>query len=248
LFEPDADYQAGRFSLLGAFPWLGLMATALTLALIARKRGATIRPGLAAAGAAIAGAATTYPVIRGLQLTAGPSVGTYWLAALAGEVAIAAVAVIGLVKSPGDLPAWSGFWRGALYTYGGMLRLGFLLYPFARSASWPVPVPSDTLGAPGALPLLLAVAAVAAPIAEELLFRGALLPWLALWLRPAAAVGITSTLFAAMHYHYGIWVLGPLLIGLVLSWVRLRTGRLLPCIALHMSVNLLATLRLLGKH
>jgi membrane protease YdiL (CAAX protease family) len=81
------------------------------------------------------------------------------------------------------------------------------------------------------------------PIAEELAFRGTLLPWLGRRLEAREAIIVTSLLFAAMHVHYGIAVLTVVPLGLVFGWARWRTGGLTVPIALHMTWNALLLLR-----
>ena len=83
---------------------------------------------------------------------------------------------------------------------------------------------------------------VVAPICEELFFRGffftALRGWMGLW--PAAAV--TGLCFGAVHAGGSpIGYLVPLAVfGFVLCVLYVRTGSLLPCMALHAINNSLA--------
>ena len=80
--------------------------------------------------------------------------------------------------------------------------------------------------------------AVLAPIHEELLFRGFLLPSLALWLPPWAAVALSSLLFAVVHGDLAavlmVWWAGSLF-----GWCYAITGNLLAPIVLHSIFNLL---------
>ncbi|NJK90775.1 MAG: CPBP family intramembrane metalloprotease [Blastochloris sp.] len=77
-----------------------------------------------------------------------------------------------------------------------------------------------------------------APLVEELLFRGfALSSWLKRW--PVwVAVLLSSSIFAALHLQYG-WtaLLSIFSLGLLLALCRLKTGSVLPCIALHLGYN-----------
>ena len=81
--------------------------------------------------------------------------------------------------------------------------------------------------------------AVLCPIHEELLFRGFLLPSLALWLPPWAAVALSSLLFAAVH---GDLVAVPCLwwAGSLFGWCYAITGNLLAPIMLHSILSLIA--------
>ena len=85
---------------------------------------------------------------------------------------------------------------------------------------------------------------ILAPVTEEVLFRGFLLPsWSRSWLGPIGAVAATSLIFGAMHIQYGIC--GMIAVGLaggVYGWLRLRSGSLLPPILAHCVGNAIATL------
>lgn len=84
--------------------------------------------------------------------------------------------------------------------------------------------------------LLMVVLAIAAPVAEELLFRGMIYPLLRRNLGVTAAVVLSAGLFAAVHV---VLILLPALfvIGVVLALVRERSRSLWPCIALHALQN-----------
>jgi CAAX protease family protein len=103
----------------------------------------------------------------------------------------------------------------------------------------------EKLGANDSTVALLAVTfvvAVAAPVAEEFLFRGfffsAMRNWRGLW--PAAIV--TGLVFGSVHAVSSPWAfLLPLaLFGVVLCLLYDRTGSLYPCIALHCVNNSIA--------
>jgi uncharacterized protein len=83
---------------------------------------------------------------------------------------------------------------------------------------------------------------VAAPILEEMYFRGFLLKGFAIsFVGPVAAIGLTSILWAAAHIQYGLPVIAAIFAqGLVLGAARLHTGSLLVPIAIHAANNLFA--------
>jgi membrane protease YdiL (CAAX protease family) len=82
----------------------------------------------------------------------------------------------------------------------------------------------------------LFLACVAAPVAEELVFRGLLYPALKTrWGRPAAVV-LSSVLFGAIHLHWASF-LSLAVLGAVLALVFDATGRLGRAIALHAVFN-----------
>ncbi len=79
------------------------------------------------------------------------------------------------------------------------------------------------------------VLAVASAIGEELLFRGALLPWLGIW--PQAVI------FALLHIgpsrRFLPWTFSALLIGLAFGWLYQATGDLGAPIVCHFTINCL---------
>jgi len=84
---------------------------------------------------------------------------------------------------------------------------------------------------------------ILAPVTEEVLFRGFLLPsWSRSRLGPIGAIAVTSAVFAAVHIQYdlcGMIAVG--LAGCVYGWLRLRSGSLLPPILAHCVGNAIAT-------
>ena len=89
-----------------------------------------------------------------------------------------------------------------------------------------------TAGDPIALGCLGFTAVVLAPLFEETLFRGVLLPVLARRWGAWAGVGMSALTFALAHLSLGE-LLPLLLLGLGLGWLRLRSGRLAPCVLMH---------------
>ncbi|MDR7038246.1 membrane protease YdiL (CAAX protease family) [Methylobacterium sp. BE186] len=86
----------------------------------------------------------------------------------------------------------------------------------------------------------LAYVVIVAPAAEELLIRGEIFAQARGFLPPALAILVTALLFALAHIS--AWGLARpvslLPLALMLGWLRWRTGRLWPCIALHGWSNL----------
>ncbi|MEM1415758.1 MAG: CPBP family intramembrane glutamic endopeptidase [Myxococcota bacterium] len=79
---------------------------------------------------------------------------------------------------------------------------------------------------------------VVAPLVEEALFRGVIFPGLAenqLARARAAALG-SAVLFAIVHVRPDA-VAYAFVAGLILAYVRVRTGSLVPCVALHAANN-----------
>jgi membrane protease YdiL (CAAX protease family) len=97
------------------------------------------------------------------------------------------------------------------------------------------------------LSVFIAVA-VAAPLIEEMLFRGMLLSWLTRRMRNWPAIVVSSAVFAGVHLldPNAIAVIpGLFLLGVVLAWVALRRGDLSLPIAIHSGINLLAAISIL---
>ena len=99
----------------------------------------------------------------------------------------------------------------------------------------------------GWLPALLLAAIIAAPIGEEIMFRGFLFRG---WARPDRnpwpAIVVISVLWALLHVQYD-WtgLLQIFIIGLFLGWIRARSGSILLTILLHALFNLEGTLETL---
>ena len=94
----------------------------------------------------------------------------------------------------------------------------------------------------GWLPALYLGVVVAAPVFEELLFRGLLLSGLRRSpLGPPGAALLTAAAFALPHVQYDLYdVAAVFVLGVFLAAVRLRTGSTLLTIALHAAGNLVA--------
>ena len=80
-----------------------------------------------------------------------------------------------------------------------------------------------------------------APLVEETIFRGFLYPVIARRLGIAAGIAITGTLFGLMHAAqlWGGWgqIALLILVGVVLTWVRARTGTVAASYFVHLGYN-----------
>ena len=88
-----------------------------------------------------------------------------------------------------------------------------------------------------------AVVCLLAPIAEELIFRGAVLKKLLAW-KPQhrwLMIILSALLFALAHMNPAQFI-HPFLIGLLLGWMYERTGSIIPGIAYHWANNTVAFL------
>lgn len=91
----------------------------------------------------------------------------------------------------------------------------------------------DLLGSLGGRDIL--ILAAASSIGEELLFRGALQPWLGVWLQ--------ALVFALLHVGPGRrflpWTVSALVLGLAFGWMAEWTGSIGAPIAAHFTINFL---------
>jgi uncharacterized protein len=95
----------------------------------------------------------------------------------------------------------------------------------------------------GSLPIFLVGLVVAAPLAEEFLFRGFLFTGiLSSRLGAGGAIALTALAWASLHVQYDLYVMGTIAVsGIVLGWVRWRTGSLWLCVLLHALMTTVAT-------
>ena len=97
---------------------------------------------------------------------------------------------------------------------------------------------------PLALSLLALTAVVLAPLFEEVIFRGTLLPVLARRTGSVTGVVLSGLLFGVAHISIG--ELAPLtVLGIGLALVRLSSGRLFPCVLMHALWNAVTFVNLL---
>jgi membrane protease YdiL (CAAX protease family) len=140
-----------------------------------------------------------------------------------------------LYRLGGSPPGWKlaaapGLGIALALAVVGLTRLATRRFQWARDlhASF-----RDLLG-----PLTLreiVILALASSIGEELLFRGALLPWLGVWLQAAV--------FALLHVGPGRrflpWTVSAFVLGLVFGGLATWTGNLGGPIAAHFMINFL---------
>lgn len=173
---------------------------------------------------------------------------------------IGALAWIGRSKGRGGLTADFGFairvrdvgWVAA--GVGIALVAGWMLWPVTElaglrgSSQEVVRQFEDASGVE--IPIFALSVVLIAPIAEEVLFRGALLRGLLRRTSPGWAVFGSALVFALVHvlgdpdtYYY---VPAFLALGLVSGWRAVRTGNLSQSIFLHAGFNLLASILIIG--
>lgn len=131
------------------------------------------------------------------------------------------------------VPAWT-------VVGGGLAGLGLSLLILVAVSHLPGPPPSaqsfsERLGDSNPMPLWIAMLLVA-PVAEELFFRGWMLP---IWERrygPRLAILGTALLFAVMHIlWWRMLITFPL--GVLFGWIAWRTRSVVPAMAAHAGAN-----------
>lgn len=91
----------------------------------------------------------------------------------------------------------------------------------------------------GLLWLLFAALVIAAPLTEEILFRGFVFRgWSSSRLGVAGTIVLTSAIWASMHVQYEVFFIVQIfLLGLALGWLRWRSGSTTVPLILHALVN-----------
>lgn len=175
-----------------------------------------------------------------------------------GNVGVQLATAIGFLLVPMAIAAQ----RGAATMREVLLRLGvrrfrpstalkwtaaaigaYLLFAFLYSALVVVPEQEDIADGFGPIPVQILLIVFAAPISEEICFRGMLFGGLRERLPRLAAALIAGLIFGGLHALTGVTAVPPLIFfGLVLALLYERTGSIWPCILLHMLNNSVALL------
>jgi membrane protease YdiL (CAAX protease family) len=140
-----------------------------------------------------------------------------------------------LYRLGGEPPAWK---LGAGPLIGAALGLGvvWLTRLATRHFQWARDLHGsfhDLLG-----PLTgreIFILALASSVGEELLFRGALMPWLGVWLQ----AGVFALLHIGPGKRFLPWTVSALVLGLAFGWLAQVTGNLGGPIAAHFVINYL---------
>lgn len=106
-----------------------------------------------------------------------------------------------------------------------------------------VPEQDDIAESFGSLPFQILLIAIAAPISEEIFFRGMLYGGMRRRMRPLAAALLSALIFGSLHAFTGLSAVPPLIVfGFVIALLYEKTGSVVPCILLHMLNNSIALL------
>jgi membrane protease YdiL (CAAX protease family) len=149
-----------------------------------------------------------------------------------------------------ERPFWRSLgWRpisfstaaGAILT-GPALVISIGLLQFALRAPEIEPPFEQMLGSPGTIVLFGILAVILGPVAEELAFRGFLMPLLIRSLGAAGGIVVTGVIFGSIHGYEYQWswqyMLLISLVGCIFGWTKYRTQSTLASALMHSTFNL----------
>ena len=131
------------------------------------------------------------------------------------------------------------------YVFG--LLLGLAVHPLAEAVEalllkrWPLGDESQLVelyqaGSPAWRVGLVAGVVFAGPLVEEFLFRGAIFRGMSRIYPPGFVTIVTACIFGAVHMRWQVIV--PVgMVGLVLGWLRAKSGSIVPTALAHMAFN-----------
>ena len=144
---------------------------------------------------------------------------------------------LGLAKGKGGY----AIFRAAAVSFGLMAVTASCLLHLAILTGWGLtsPIGIRTAIASASIGFTLVALAILAPLEEEFLVRGYLLPALVQSsVGAVAAAVVTSFLWTACHLGFPwYFLISTFLIGLLLSYARLSSDSLWPCIVAHILFN-----------
>lgn len=117
----------------------------------------------------------------------------------------------------------------------------YILFAAFYAAIFGSPHQEDIADSFGTVPIQILLIVIAAPISEEICFRGMVFGGLRTRLPRIAAALISAIVFGGLHALTGISAVPPLIVfGFVLALLYEKTGSIVPGIVLHMLNNSVA--------
>jgi membrane protease YdiL (CAAX protease family) len=117
----------------------------------------------------------------------------------------------------------------------------YLLFAALYAGIFGSPHQEDVAESFGAVPIQILLIVIAAPVSEEVCFRGMLFGGLRTRLPRLTAAVISALIFGGLHALTGISAVPPLIaFGLLLALLYEKTGSIVPGIVLHMLNNSVA--------
>jgi membrane protease YdiL (CAAX protease family) len=127
------------------------------------------------------------------------------------------------------------------FKWMGLTVVLYLAFNIFYSAVITEPHQQDIAKGFGTIPIQIILIVVAAPVTEEICFRGMLFGGLREKLPRIAAALICGLIFGALHALTGVSAVPPLIVfGFLLALLYERTGSILPGMMLHMLNNIVA--------
>jgi membrane protease YdiL (CAAX protease family) len=119
----------------------------------------------------------------------------------------------------------------------------YLLFAAVYTSIFGSPHQKDIAESFGAVPVQILLIVVAAPVSEEVCFRGLLFGGLRTRMPSLAAAAVSALIFGGLHALTGLSAVPPLIFfGFVLALLYEKTGSIVPGILLHMLNNSVALL------
>jgi membrane protease YdiL (CAAX protease family) len=156
-----------------------------------------------------------------------------------------ALAAMRGAKSPREIFARLGVraFRPSALKWMGLTVVLYLAFNIFYSALITEPHQEDIAKGFGAIPIQVLLIVFAAPVTEEVCFRGMLFGGLREKLPRIAAALICGLIFGALHAITGVTAVPPLIVfGFLLALLYEKTGSIVPGILLHMLNNSIALL------
>jgi membrane protease YdiL (CAAX protease family) len=117
----------------------------------------------------------------------------------------------------------------------------YLVFAAVYAAIFGTPEQEDIAESFGSLPIQVLLIAIAAPVSEEICFRGMLFGGLRRSLPRLAAALVSALIFGGLHALTGLSAVPPLIaFGFILALLYEKTGSIVPGIILHMLNNSVA--------
>jgi uncharacterized protein len=134
-----------------------------------------------------------------------------------------------------------GFHIPTALKWGAASIGAYLVFAALYAAIFGVPEQEDIAEGFGALPVQVLLIVIAAPISEELLFRGLIFGGIRKHMPRIAAALVAGLIFGALHALTGLSAVPPLIaFGFILCLLYEKTGSVVPGIVLHMLNNSVA--------
>lgn len=152
---------------------------------------------------------------------------------------------IAIASQWGKVSIWEALRRLGVRRFDGeaigwmvVATIAYLIFAAAYAAIFGVPEQEDIAEGFGTLPVQILLIAIAAPISEELLFRGLIFAGIRKHMPAIAAALVAGLIFGALHALTGLSAVPPLIaFGFILCLLYEKTGSIVPGIVLHMLNN-----------